>query len=427
MVEQAKWKEEKEPTVSKDPTQACMGATFAAVTGVAFQRPAFPGVATSSDAEAVRNNVTAAIRHALEATDTALGTRARSMLQEAVDRDLKLLASLNLGIYPEIGKVLEPMENGPLGALWPMGQPEGLRSSVSTPALDQQPLLPSTPEPPLARNEIKLTAPEAVRTPCPPTLCRYLRPDRLVQALREHRFYCAKLSSFNDPFDGQILSHYPFGKEALLDAVRVELNILLESGDIVPASKDALNLQGLVHLFQQGVLEGMTSERFIDSVITLLDSQDVNFGPSDFSRRVIPRLADLIRVLCLSQEYDNLLLWSHYSAEHRGGVIQLKLDSDITCFSQAQPIRYSRELPPSGSPADVARGMLGLPRDGSKSAMRQVLSKSEDWAYEKEWRVLVKRDFLDNEFCVTIYPEGNRSRPVGFALTLVGSGGHCRV
>ena len=229
MVEQAKWKEEKEPTVSKDPTQACMDATFAAVTGVAFQRPAFPGVATSSDAEAVRNNVTAAIRHALEATDTALGTRARSMLQEAVDRDLKLLASLNLGIYPEIGKVLEPMENGPLGALWPMGQPEGLRSSVSTPALDQQPLLPSTPEPPLARNEIKLTAPEAVRTPCPPTLCRYLRPDRLVQALREHRFYCAKLSSFNDPFDGQILSHYPFGKEALLAAVRVELNRLLNT------------------------------------------------------------------------------------------------------------------------------------------------------------------------------------------------------
>jgi len=226
------------------------------------------------------------------------------------------------------------------------------------------------------------------------------------------------LSSFNDPFDGQILSHYPFGKEALLDAVRVELNILLESGDIVPASKDALNLQGLVHLFQQGVLEGMTSERFIDSVITLLDSQDVNFGPSDFSRRVIPRLADRIRVLCLSQEYDNLLLWSHYSAEHRGGVIQLKLDSDITCFSQAQPIRYCRELPPSGSPADVARGMLGLPLDRSKSAMRQVLSKSEDWAYEKEWRVLVKRDFLDNEFCVTIYPEDIEAIHLGCRMAL---------
>jgi hypothetical protein len=45
-------------------------------------------------------------------------------LDAAARADYDRLRELNLGVYPELGQPIDPMENGPLGPLWPKGPPE---------------------------------------------------------------------------------------------------------------------------------------------------------------------------------------------------------------------------------------------------------------------------------------------------------------
>ena len=349
LVDEGKWNSPREFTDVCDPALASGNATFLATQSAAFGRMIMPGVATTSTATAVREQTAAAIQFSLEVV-CVLGTDARNLLQNAIDRDIGQLASLNLGVYPKIGGFLDPMEEGPLGALWPAGEPTDLRAFDKTTELTRPATFLSDQKTPSTEFRHLTGVEDAVgRSPTTtqiPNLCRYLRPKRLIQALSERRLYCAEVSSFNDPFDGQLYSHHRFGKKELIVSVREEITRLFLSGERVPESESPQPLQLLIQLYQDGKLKGMTADDFIEFASSLLEFQKINFGPSEVERVVIPALADQIRVLCLSEEHDNLLLWAHYTEDHKGGVVRLRSDKGSPYLPLAQPVRYSIDIPP---------------------------------------------------------------------------------
>lgn len=90
-----------------------------------------------------------------------------------------------------------------------------------------------------------------------------------------------------------------------------------------------------------------------------------------------------IGILCLSECYDNLLMWAHYADSHKGFVIEF--DEQNTFFdqrvSQNDELRYLRkvqysETRPSRPFADI-------------DSLDAFLTKSSHWAYEQEWRMLL--------------------------------------
>jgi len=104
-------------------------------------------------------------------------------------------------------------------------------------------------------------------------------------------------------------------------------------------------------------------------------------------------------VLCLTERADDLLMWSHYAASHRGFV--LEFDAEHPFFDRKEfpgdplrcvrKVRYQDRRPPGGrfdekywlrSPSraveDLLTFMTGL----------LLLTKSADWAYEREWRMI---------------------------------------
>lgn len=85
-------------------------------------------------------------------------------------------------------------------------------------------------------------------------------------------------------------------------------------------------------------------------------------------------------ILCLSETYDNLLMWSHYAHKHTGVVVEfLSLPEVDSPLIMAQSVRYSQKMP--------QRNFADFP------SARQVsdaitLTKAKVWEYEEEWRIV---------------------------------------
>jgi len=94
-------------------------------------------------------------------------------------------------------------------------------------------------------------------------------------------------------------------------------------------------------------------------------------------------------VACFSENVDDILMWSHYSEGHRGFCLEFNTKFDP--FQKAQKVIYSTEYP-SINPADVLlRRLPYIP-----TAL--LTTKSNHWAYEKEWRIIHEEG--DKEYSV---------------------------
>ena len=90
-------------------------------------------------------------------------------------------------------------------------------------------------------------------------------------------------------------------------------------------------------------------------------------------------------VFCLSETHDNLLMWSHYAQNHTGVVIKfLALEEVDAPTIVAQPVRYSRQVPQ----LDFAALIDDFEKMPKEIINVVTLTKSEVWAYEKEWRII---------------------------------------
>lgn len=78
------------------------------------------------------------------------------------------------------------------------------------------------------------------------------------------------------------------------------------------------------------------------------------------------------RVYCLSEKPDSPLMWAHYTGSHTG--ICLEFDAKVAPFTQhdgATKVIYSATYP--------AHDMVTV-------GYEPLITKSDDWAYEAEWR-----------------------------------------
>jgi len=86
-----------------------------------------------------------------------------------------------------------------------------------------------------------------------------------------------------------------------------------------------------------------------------------------------------IGVFCMSEDKKNILMWSHYANENAGFCLEFRTNNAF--FSRAHSVEYDRVLPclnllePMWDKL-ITKVTLGL------------LTKAQDWAYEKEWRIV---------------------------------------
>ena len=103
--------------------------------------------------------------------------------------------------------------------------------------------------------------------------------------------------------------------------------------------------------------------------------------PDEFLAHMVTGLKDAVNnlgVLSLSATNKNVLLWSHYAANHTGLCLVFRATNTTPFFGIAQPVEYCKNYPE----VDI------LNNSPNEQVQAFLLTKAIDWKYEAEWRII---------------------------------------
>jgi Protein of unknown function (DUF2971) len=128
--------------------------------------------------------------------------------------------------------------------------------------------------------------------------------------------------------------------------------------------------------------EGITLLNPVEAINNALNIPEAREQMADWRKKL-----DAIGVLCLSEQSDDMLMWSHYASSHKGYC--LEFDATIQPFSsEAVRVHYAKER-------SIFRIFDPNQVDNLKRAM---LRKADFWQYEHEWRIVRPAEFRTVEF-----------------------------
>ncbi len=122
------------------------------------------------------------------------------------------------------------------------------------------------------------------------------------------------------------------------------------------------------------------------------------------AQSIFDNIKDEFGVYCLSANARSSLMWSHYANSHKGICLAFSPERDEGTLSLLQKVNYSSTLPSIEFPDHTQRMMGDV-----------ILTKSEEWRYEEEFRIFGRRD--DSSQTVRISHNALRAIIIGCRAT----------
>jgi|CXWL01.1.fsa_nt_gi hypothetical protein len=210
--------------------------------------------------------------------------------------------------------------------------------------------------------------------PPPPKLYKFCSFDiKALRLLSEAEAYYANPKDFNDPLDCD-------------GTVR---------GDTDLASWEELCIGMLAA--QRGVMEAMRA-------IQDLQHNSAEYGDYRTNHQSEKHYKYLLRskieylidaelgkrgVLCLAEDWNCPLMWSHYADRHRG--LCIEYDTNINKCPDIKPVDYrdARGI----NISELIQWKLHNSSEAEKNVLETYFfAKSPSWSYEKEWRVICEKN-----------------------------------
>ena len=185
----------------------------------------------------------------------------------------------------------------------------------------------------------------------PDSLYRYRRgTEKDIENLRENKIWMSIPSEFNDPFDFKVYVNCESVAKELINA-NPEIKVLMLTRGITeedPIYMDFLN-------------EIKTKERELNEELMMK--------------------RDRVYMSCLSEKRNSLLMWSHYADCHTGFCIGYNFKQLFEVYGiNLLPVGYSNDF----FVIDTLRKFA----NHKDIFMKAARTKSLEWSYEKEWRIL---------------------------------------
>jgi len=174
----------------------------------------------------------------------------------------------------------------------------------------------------------------------PKLLYKYRTIDQAKKILENFSFWFATPDTFNDPFDCGLSEN----QAPTLDDARKHFKRLKIDEGMIEKSID---------LFERN------PEKLVELVKNTKEKSLYSKG-----------------VLSLSESFDDILMWSHYSQYHQGAVFGLEMEADLGFF--VTPIRIDYK---------DSYEELNYLADPDKSTIDTLKIKSSKWSYENEVRI----------------------------------------
>ena len=215
---------------------------------------------------------------------------------------------------------------------------------------------------------------------------KYSTASTALKVIENGSFRWSTPTLFNDPFDHQ--QGYVLGspKELEEQVTRSIFNFVYSDKEITVAGEFAdimRSLRGGLRPLPINVVREILGEADPMVAVRLFLN-----GMDDFNKRTIASLCHS-RVFCVTEDWDNQVMWSHYAEEHRGVVFKLRCGEGIsTRLNEAAQVHYTDQFvqfPDLALLVEHAGGISTV--NFSALALKLICSKHLDWGYEKEWRV----------------------------------------
>jgi hypothetical protein len=189
------------------------------------------------------------------------------------------------------------------------------------------------------------------------------RRDRIEPIFCAQTLYWPAISELNDPFDSKPRIVTP-PIRSVLDKRKVERSVF-----------DLFRRHGMSHeeakaRSKAASLPGFLEERALEMT------------------RQIPPAMEIYRIFSLAGNCRSILLWSHYAEAHTG--ICLGFSTHKTDFGEAMEVEYSQDL--------ATLDLFDRAYETNLRAM--VLTKSEEWRYEHEFRLVSEEPTPDGMITV---------------------------
>lgn len=221
---------------------------------------------------------------------------------------------------------------------------------------------------------------------------KYLTANAGIATLQNMTTKWSSPLLFNDPWDMQMKMQFSFSFDELKDAITNELEQLVYQDEEPIFINHQLTFPIIVKLLREN--KHLTPKNEIIKQSKLgLDEGVIN------SQKILDELNEIwkeeardSRIFCVSEDFENRLMWAHYAEDYKGIVIKFKcLPEFDTALCAAEKIMYTSCAPTIDlSLEDYVKEMTGQSDKKKNIAHVYTYTKSDDWAYEKEWRCRTK-------------------------------------
>lgn len=179
--------------------------------------------------------------------------------------------------------------------------------------------------------------------------------------------------SFNDPFE------MPAFLEKAMEVTTFEEYMKAEISKLASQAYNEAATSGTTKISEKE-FSSIVSVQMAPLLKTLWERMNRTATP--VIREGLKKMDKLVGILSLTETPSNLLMWSHYADQHRGMVIEF--DENHPTFNERRSpndeFRHLRKVVYAS-----ARPIVTLE---TYSFEDLILTKSQEWAYEKEWRIL---------------------------------------
>lgn len=184
--------------------------------------------------------------------------------------------------------------------------------------------------------------------------------------LANNELYFAASTTFNDPFDCSARKEFEFKDK----------NELISKMAPLEASHQNISVQEAV-----SYLEGVTAS-----------SQTIKDYIKKKSELFQKLVFQFFGICSFSEVCDDILMWSHYSDGHKGFCVEFNR-TDENMLQWARPITY-----PDNDEFPYVDYWKKKPEEQTEEFGKVVLTKSQHWNYEKEWRILDRLSHVDDNY-----------------------------
>lgn len=209
--------------------------------------------------------------------------------------------------------------------------------------------------------------------------------ENTLSALQSNVLFSSPPQYFNDLFEGNIRILFPSAIQNFYqksyDRIRMEHPFLPEH--IVTSSEELF--EAIAAGFDKTPKEIRSTP--IWSIINLLGSALNNQIQLDITT-MQQQVRNAYNICCLCSENDNNPMWAHYGDQHKGFCIGYdikRLQNNITELTL--PVLYKDTCYLEISDIDDINGSL---------TMHMLTLKSQEWSYEKEWRIFFEPKLTPN-------------------------------